>query len=165
MSILTKTGDDGTTGLGGNQRLAKDHIRIECIGTLDELGAFLGDAKTAMREDTGSIVEEIQQELINLSAILAGTSGTEPESGGPDEELLNTLIRRLEDTLPPLRVFILPGSSPASAKLHIARTVCRRAERRLVSLNREEEIPPSVLRYTNRLSDLLFLLARNEDEC
>lgn len=162
MSIITKTGDDGTTGLGGNRRLPKDHIRIECIGTLDELGAFLGDAKTVMREDTGNIIDEVQRELVNLSAILAGTAGT--ESGGPDAELLNTLIRRLEDTLPPLRIFILPGSSPASAKLHIARTVCRRAERRLVSLNREEGVPPPILRYINRLSDLLFLLARNEDK-
>ncbi|MDR1278034.1 MAG: cob(I)yrinic acid a,c-diamide adenosyltransferase [Treponema sp.] len=164
MSICTKTGDDGTTGLGGNRRLPKDHIRIECIGTLDELGAFLGDAKTAMREDTENIIEEVQRELVKLSALLAGAAETETESGGPDEELLDTLIRRLEDTLPPLRIFILPGSSLASAKLHIARTVCRRAERRLVSLNREEGIPPPALRYINRLSDLLFLLARNEDE-
>jgi cob(I)alamin adenosyltransferase len=157
MGISTKTGDQGITGLMDGKRLSKDHPRIEALGALDELGAFLGDARAAAGGRTAGILRYIQEELCSLAGILAAPL-KEPPSW-PDTARLEAWIHELEAG-DPARGFVIPGAGPLSAKLHIARTVCRRAERRLAALNREEGLPGPLLGYINRLSDLLFLLAR-----
>jgi cob(I)alamin adenosyltransferase len=165
-SISTKTGDSGTTDLIGGKRVPKDHPLIECLGTIDELNSFLGAAKAALgAEDqragggdkTFDIIEGIQKDLFVLAGILAGSA-----SPAPDERRLGALIGDLEAGQQPFRSFAVPGANVVSAQLHIARSVCRRAERSLVSLSRSEGIPPGVLPYFNRLSDLLFLRAQKE---
>lgn len=160
MQIATKTGDDGCTDIIGGTRLPKDHPIVECLGTLDELNAFLGDAK-AMLGDTGTagIIDGIQQDLFTLMGVLAGMP---VPAEGLGEDRLNTLIFQMEAELPPCSLFAVPGVNSVSAKLHIARTVCRRAERRLVSLGLGGETRAAVAPYINRLSDLLFLLAQGE---
>lgn len=177
MKIYTKTGDDGETGLYGGPRVRKDHLRIEAFGAVDELNALVGLARCepldAPAEDdstgeTDKLLARIQSELFDLGAELAT----------PDPERMGTKlitaehIARLEATidayderLPPLKAFILPGGVRAAALLHVARTVCRRAERRLVSLmaaepNDTAPISAELIVYLNRLSDLLFVLAR-----
>ena len=168
MSITTKTGDDGYTDLIGDERLPKDHPLLECLGVIDELNAFLGDAKAGVRQcrngDRGSgtaeIIAGIQKDLFRLMGVIAGMPVPEKGLG---EDRLNALIRQLESELPPLTEFAVPGANPVSAKLHIARTVCRRAERRLVGLSRVKKTAPAVVQYINRLSDLLFLLAQKAE--
>jgi cob(I)alamin adenosyltransferase len=164
MSISTAAGDDGSTELRGGERVAKDAPRIECLGALDELNAFLGDARcTATGNRSKKIIETIQGELFIVAGILARPAGSEiPESTGPDEERITAWVHEFEKELP-FRGFIVPGANPAAAKLDIARTVCRRTERRLISLDRLEGIPGQIRRYMNRLSDLLFVLARHEE--
>jgi cob(I)alamin adenosyltransferase len=170
MSITAKTGDDGYTCLLDGKRLRKDHPIVECLGTLDELNAFLGDAKTALASASGTyisgIITGIQKDLFLVMGVLAGMPVPEE---GLDEERLNNLIDELESSLPTFSSFAIPGANPASAKIHIARTVCRRAERRLTALDGETgsagqtmpaEQTRALSRYINRLSDLLFLLAR-----
>jgi len=152
MSIASKTGDDGYTDILGGKRLRKDHPLVECLGALDELNAFLGDAKAALGTDIRDIITGIQKDLFSIMGALAGGG-----AAGVSVPSLNTLIAELEAALPPLTSFSVPGANPASAKLHIARAVCRRAERRLVSL---ESDAVAVVPYINRLSDLLFLLAQ-----
>jgi cob(I)alamin adenosyltransferase len=171
VSISTFTGDGGETGLLGGERVPKDHPRIECLGALDELNAFLGDARAAAK--TGRTVElllDVQKELFVLAGIIAAPDAashapTETSAAGPapDEKQIGAWVRELEEILP-IRSFVIPGSNPVSAKLDIARTVCRRAERRLVTLNRLEGVPAYICRYLNRLSDLLFMLARFEEK-
>ncbi|MDR2185017.1 MAG: cob(I)yrinic acid a,c-diamide adenosyltransferase [Treponema sp.] len=166
MSISTGAGDDGNTGLtGAFSRLSKDHPRIECLGVLDELNAFIGDARcTAAEGRTGNILEAVQRDLFVIAGALAG-SGSAP----PGPERLNVWVREIEAGVP-YRGFVIPGANSPSARLHIARTVCRRAERRLAALARLEaesgsadaaRFPPAAkfIPYMNRLSDLLFLLA------
>jgi cob(I)alamin adenosyltransferase len=164
MSISTLTGDGGETGLWGGDRVPKDHPRIECLGCLDELNAFLGDARAAAKKNrTGELLLEIQKELFSLAGIAASPGDTLPAGVSlPDDRRLGALVREFEEARP-IKSFIIPGSNPAAAKLDIARTVCRRAERRLVTLDRAEGVPPALLRYLNRLSDLLFMLARFEE--
>ena len=161
ISVTTKTGDDGYTNIIGRDRLPKNHPILESLGTLDELNAFLGDAKAALnaQSDTTEIINEIQKDLSLLMGILAGMS---IPAEGINEGRLTGLIDELESTLPPFTAFAVPGVNPASAKLHIARTICRRAERRLVGSGLSEKIMAIVVPYINRLSDLLFLLARKE---
>jgi cob(I)alamin adenosyltransferase len=177
VSISTLTGDGGETGLLGGVRVPKDHPRIECLGALDELNAFLGDARAAAKKPrTGKLLLEVQKELFLLAGIIAAPdTAASPKPGEtaavppgaappvPDDGRLTAWVRELEEARP-IRSFVIPGSNPASAKLDIARTVCRRAERRLVSLNRLEGVPDSPCRYLNRLSDLLFMLARFEED-
>jgi cob(I)alamin adenosyltransferase len=176
MSISTGLGDDGDTELLLGVRVPKDHPRIEVLGTLDELNAFLGDAKAALPlKPTADIIESVQRDLFAVAGVLAAPgSGDKPDADSPDEngpgavggvigpERLTALVREIEAEHP-MRGFSIPGANPASAKLDIARTVCRRAERRLISLARLEGAPPRILRYMNRLSDLLFLLARTAE--
>jgi cob(I)alamin adenosyltransferase len=170
MSTTTKTGDDGTTSLPGGERVPKDHPRIECLGALDELNAFLGAARcAAVKLHNREIIKTIQEEILTISGIIAGGEShsiTAP-ADRPDPAFntvrLENWAAELEAALPPLRKFIIPGANPTAARLHIARTVCRRAERRLVSLNHAEPVPPGLLKYMNRLSDLLFLLARDAE--
>jgi cob(I)alamin adenosyltransferase len=181
MSITTRLGDDGTTGLRGG-RVPKDHPRIECLGVLDELDAFVGDARCALSQGRfREILERVQRELGAIAGVLAlpasAETGTAEIAAGPaatpaagpghgppiDGAWLDAWIEALEGEVP-VRGFVLPGPNPVSAKLDIARTVCRRAERRLVTLDRLEGAPPAVRSYLNRLSDLLFLLARAEHD-
>jgi len=161
MGIRVATGDDGYTDILNGKRLRKDHPVVECLGTLDELSAFLGDAKAALGEDsaglyTSDIITGIQKDLFTIMGVLAGMPVPEK---GMNEGRLDSLIDELESRLPPFTSFAIPGANPASAKLHIARTVCRRAERRLIALNGEAE---AVTPYINRLSDVLFLLAQKQ---
>jgi cob(I)alamin adenosyltransferase len=163
MGITTRAGDDGTTSFLGSGRVPKDHPRIECLGALDELNAFLGAARAAVKPQAGKIIKEIQEEIGTISGIIAGAAVTDGKEPVFNTGRLENRAAELEAALPPLRNFIIPGENPAAAQLHIARTVCRRAERRLVSLDHAEPVPPGLLRYMNRLSDLLFLLARDAE--
>ena len=158
--ITTRTGDDGTTGLGPKNRLSKDDVRIEVLGTLDELNSVLGLILAHNPADTEieKSLQHIQQDLFNLGGELCP-----PYHPAITEEKLLRLDNWIADwnaMLPPLSEFILPGGNLLAAQTHVARTVCRRAERRLVSLHRVETLNPQLLQYMNRLSDLLFIVAR-----
>ena len=159
--IITKTGDKGETGLGDGSRIAKDDPRIECIGTLDELNSFVGFAKVVIT-DVGiiSFLEKIQNNLFNMGGSLA-MPGVNMKS--VDNACITDLEKQVDawnNELPPLKEFVLPGGSEASARFHLARTSTRNAERRLVSLHKIEPLPDELLQYINRLSDVFFVLAR-----
>jgi cob(I)alamin adenosyltransferase len=164
MKIYTKTGDDGDTGLFGGPRVRKDHPRIEAYGTVDELNAVLGLVRTqSLPTDVDVLLERVQNELFDLGAELATPEPAKfgmTAIGDEQSSRLEAAIDRFETELEPLKQFILPGGTPAAAYLHLARTVCRRAERMLVSLDHSEEISPGTIIYLNRLSDLLFVAAR-----
>ena len=164
MKIYTKTGDDGGTGLFGGPRVRKNDPRIEAYGTVDELNAVLGVVRThEVPGDIDQLLQQMQNELFDLGAELATP---EPERfglkllGDTHIEQLEQAIDRHEAELEPLKQFILPGGTPAAAALHLARTVCRRAERMLVEFNDSTPISRNTIIYLNRLSDLLFVLAR-----
>ena len=165
MKIYTRTGDDGTTGLFGGPRVKKHDPRIQAIGQVDETNAAIGCA-LALLDDASAIpagVQRIQHDLFDLGADLAtpeDSRATVQRIGTDHVKDLEALIDRLEQDLPPLRNFILPGGSPASAQLHFARTVCRRAERALARAFEHDSLNPFTLQYLNRLSDVLFVLAR-----
>jgi cob(I)alamin adenosyltransferase len=157
--IYTRTGDDGSTGLSNGRRVAKDSPRIEAIGSVDELNCHLGALLAQSIPPTlRGCLTEIQHTLFDLGGELSipGDSLITPEQ----TQQLETWLDDFNTELPPLKEFILPGGNQAAADCHIARAVCRRAERRLASLQREETINPHALTYLNRLSDLLFVLAR-----
>lgn len=158
--IYTRTGDKGTTGLGDGSRVNKDHAQIEAIGTVDELNSVLGLMLTEpVPEDLAEIFVEIQHKLFDLGAELSLPPGSHRLIAG-DIDRLEVLLDRYNESLAPLKDFILPGGSKAGALCHLARTVCRRAERTLVSLNAIRPVSETSLSYLNRLSDLLFVLAR-----
>ena len=166
MKIYTKTGDAGETSLFDNSRVSKADVRVDAYGEVDELNACLGAARAAgIDADIGSALEAIQKDLFAVGARLADPSSRIADrvikAAVTDDQVLRLerTIDRLEDELPPLRRFILPGGSPAGALLHLARTVCRRAERRVVGLG-AGSVEPNVIVYLNRLSDLLFVMAR-----
>jgi cob(I)alamin adenosyltransferase len=166
VKIYTKTGDAGETSLFDQTRVSKADARVDAYGEVDELNACLGAVRAAgVDARTAASIEAIQKQLFALGARLADPSSkiagrvTKAAVTSADVELLEATIDRLEAELPPLRRFILPGGSPAGALLHVARTVCRRAERRVVSLG-AEEVEPILVVYLNRLSDLLFVMAR-----
>ena len=165
MKIYTRTGDSGQTSLFGGSRVRKDDRRVEAYGEVDELNAWLGLARAnPLDPDVDGEIVQIQRDLFALGAQLADPSDklapavTKAMMGDADVARLEQTIDRFEASLPPLRKFILAGGSPAGAALHVARTVCRRAERRIVAL--DPPVDPILLRYVNRLSDLLFVLAR-----
>lgn len=165
MKIYTRGGDRGETGLFGGERVSKASPRIEAYGTVDELNSALGVAASQLGEDDGlrAIIERIQNELHIICADLAAPDLSDeqiPRIGAGHVEELEKLCDKFDEELPELKRFILPGGSAAGAMLHWARTVTRRAERRVVRLAGQEEINPEVVRYLNRLSDLLFLMAR-----
>jgi cob(I)alamin adenosyltransferase len=170
VKIYTRRGDAGETDLFGGPRVAKDDLRVEAYGAVDELNAALGEcAALTEHSDQRDVVRRIQGLLFDLGACLATPdperrrkSGI-PEPRAEDVELLEAQIDQLEAELEPLRRFILPGGCRAAAAFHGARTVCRRAERRSVALHREEPLPECGLRFLNRLSDLLFVMARAEN--
>lgn len=161
--IYTRTGDEGETGLFGGGRVPKDHARVEACGSLDEVNGALGLLTSYLTPDLAGVVQEIQHTLFNIGADLAspgpGADGV-PSVNAGDVALLEHLIDGWEAELEPLRSFILPGGSRAAAVCHMARSVVRRAERRTVTLARTEPVNPEILRYLNRLSDCLFVLAR-----
>lgn len=165
MKIYTRKGDDGTTSLIGGSRVPKYDLRIESYGTVDELNAHLG----LIREDEAaqeyrSILKEIQDNLFIVGSILAhdpvDTSFQPPQIKDSDIELLELSIDKMNEDLPTLKNFVLPGGHPANAMAHIARCVCRRAERRAVELSSQSQLAPIIIQYLNRLSDWLFVLSR-----
>ena len=172
--VTTRGGDKGETSLASGQRVAKDSVRIRCAGTVDELNAVLGLARTANRETPGAsdgdrerldaLLLRLQNELFDLGADLATlVAHRHPKQAVLEERHVAALEREIEalnEGLPGLTSFVLPGGGWVSAFLHQARTVCRRAERLVTTLAREEEIGPHALVYLNRLSDLLFVLGR-----
>ena len=165
MSIVTKTGDHGETGLYGGKRLPKDHPRIEAYGTVDELNAVIGCvlAQTGLTETMATQLTHLQHLLFRVGADLATPMESKAKTQRIEPEHVAELekeIDALESSLAPQQTFILPGGSEAAALLHLARTVCRRAERCLVHLKAQEPVNEQVLIFLNRLSDYLFLLAR-----
>ena len=167
--IYTRTGDDGTTGLGGGQRVPKDALRIETYGTVDELNAQLGVTLASGLEPTlETDLTRVQNELFHLGSdlcVLEADKAAKPVPRIEEKHVraLETSMDRMTEALGPLANFILPGGSVGAAHLHVARTVCRRAERLAVALAREEAIGPWVIAYLNRLSDALFVMARWEN--
>ncbi len=156
--IVTRTGDKGTTGLADGSRVNKDNVRIQCLGTVDELNSHLGLLLTeALPQDIHTLLLAIQNDLFDLGGSLAY-----PVAPFSADKLarLDTAIAHYNADLPPLKEFILPGGTRAASQCHIARTVARRAERELVALSHLEEAPANGLPYLNRLSDLLFVLSR-----
>ena len=158
--IYTRTGDDGTTGLGDGARVAKDDARVEAYGTVDEANSAIGIvlAVPGLPKDVIDCLVEVQHDLFDLGGELCipGMQLIKPER----IDALETALDRFNDPLPALNYFILPGRGPAAAACHLARTITRRAERRVWTLAGEAEVGEAVPRYLNRLSDLLFVLAR-----
>lgn len=171
--IYTKTGDPGTSGLYGGKRISKTDARLEAYGTIDELNAWLGYALALITADHNpdgkltTLLEQTQRQLFNIGAHLATpyTAETRPASlpqlAADSVTELEKSIDALDTELPELRAFILPGGSVAASVMHIGRTVCRRAERRVVALAKATYIDPLIVQYLNRLSDWLFIVARS----
>ena len=165
MKIYTRTGDDGSTGLIGGRRVRKSDPRLDCYGTVDELNAAIGVAAVAAPPELVTQLRAVQDDLFVLGSHLAATSEGKTAIALPrlDDSIVARLEREIdaaEAALPALRQFILPGGAEASARLHLARTVCRRAERLAVIVAEQMTVPPLALRYLNRLSDWLFVMAR-----
>lgn len=172
MKVYTKTGDNGTTALFGGTRVPKDHNRIESYGTVDELNSYIGLIRDQeMNQHYKNILIEIQDRLFTVGAILATPPEKEVKKNGElrlqnlgiiesDIELLENEIDTMEEALPPMTHFVLPGGHPTVSHCHIARCICRRAERLAVHLDHNEPVAEIVIKYLNRLSDYLFVLAR-----
>lgn len=168
--IYTRTGDDGTTALGSRTRVAKDSLRVSAYGTVDELNSVLGTAvAVGLAPRLASELPVIQNELFHLGSDLCFTEEDKAQYQIPEIEerhvqKLELLIDELNEAVGPLQNFILPGGTVGAAQLHVARTVCRRAEREAITLAREEGVGRWVIPYLNRLSDLLFVMARYENK-
>jgi cob(I)alamin adenosyltransferase len=168
MKIYTRTGDRGDTGLFGGGRVSKDHPRVAAYGDVDELNAAIGTVRAAApMPRVDEVLVPIQRDLFAIGALLATPDREKmaqhlekAQLTGRRIEALEAEIDRCDRELEPLRSFVLPGGAPKAAALHVARTVCRRAERAVVAIARDEDIPDIVVVYLNRLSDLLFMLAR-----
>ncbi len=165
MKIYTKTGDQGSTSLFGGKRVSKADLRIDTYGTVDELNSWIGVLRDqSVNQSRKEILVEIQDRLFTIGSILA----TEPENtkvkipslGESDIELLENKIDSMDAVLPPMRFFVLPGGNASVSFGHVARTVCRRAERLIIALSETEKVDPLVIKYMNRLSDYLFVLCR-----
>jgi len=158
--IYTRTGDDGSTGLGDGMRVPKEHLRVEAYGTVDEANSALGLvlAVPGLPQDVTDCLTEVQHDLFDLGGELCMPGHR--IIAAADVERLEVTLDRFNADLPPLKDFILPGGGPAAAACHLARTVTRRAERRVWALARVEQVAPEVPQYLNRLSDLLFVVAR-----
>jgi len=168
--IYTRSGDAGTTALFGGGRVPKDHPRVAAYGEVDELNSTIGVALAFLPNKLlADTLSEVQNELFNIGAELASESGGEKAANyaraftDADAKIasLEQLMDELDAVLPPLTTFILPSGSQAGALMHLCRTVCRRAERAVVSLSHQEQVNPDLTRYLNRLSDLLFVMARH----
>lgn len=164
FKIYTKTGDAGTTGLFGGKRLPKSHLRIEAYGTVDELNAHIGMVRDQFTEPAvRALLKDIQDRLFTIGANLASDPDKDmpvPDIQATDIEALEKAMDEMDEVLPELKNFILPGGHPAVSSAHIARCVCRRTERLVVALSQESRVEPVVVQYLNRLSDYLFILAR-----
>ncbi|NMM48794.1 cob(I)yrinic acid a,c-diamide adenosyltransferase [Marinigracilibium pacificum] len=165
MKVYTKTGDDGTTGILGGTRLTKSHIRIEAYGTVDELLSWIGMVRDQeVNSSRKDILVNIQDRLFTLGSYLASdpvkSKVVIPEIKEEDIKALELEMDQMDEKLPPLRNFVLPGGHQSVSYVHIARTVCRRAERAVVLLNENQEVNSLVIQYLNRLSDYLFVLSR-----
>ena len=164
--IYTKTGDDGTTGLVGGTRVKKYDVRLEAYGTVDELNAVVGVVRSlGLSEDDNKILIHIQNKLFNIGSRLASDKkGDEITTGLAIQEddilFLEKAIDRFEDDLPELSQFILPGGESKAAQCHVARTVCRRAERRILEFAENSTVQPELIKFINRLSDFFFVFAR-----
>ena len=168
--VYTRAGDTGTTALAGGQRVPKDSLRIEAYGTVDELNSTIGVAvATGTVEELRDPFFVIQQVLFNLGSDLATLEADKERRAGPaveprHVEQLEGWIDAWNEAVEPLTSFVLPGGDPAAAQLHVCRTVCRRAERLAIALSREEPVGESVIPYLNRLSDLLFVASRYQND-
>jgi cob(I)alamin adenosyltransferase len=163
MKIYTRRGDAGQTSLIGGARVSKNHTRVQAFGEVDELNASIGVALALLDAgDLFDLLREIQSSLFDLGSELATVAGSSKGAAlrATDVERLERAIDGLDAELEPLTNFILPGGAPAAAELHLARTICRRAERRALALSEQEEVSTLALAYLNRLSDLLFTMAR-----
>jgi len=166
MKIYTRTGDDGTTGLIGGSRVKKYNIRLEAYGTIDELNSYFGLIRSMQTDQhTDNILEIIQNKLFVIGANLATDESIslikkQLPCKLTDIELLEMEMDQMNESLPELRNFILPGGCQASSFCHVARTVCRRAERHIVELSENKEVDPNLIKFVNRLSDYLFVLSR-----
>jgi cob(I)alamin adenosyltransferase len=168
LKIYTKTGDAGDTGLFGGGRVPKDHPRVVAYGDIDELNAFVGMARSMdVMPRIDEVLAPVQRDLFALGALLATPDHEKMKEQLAKARISDARIAQLEQAiddgeaeLEPLKAFIMPGGTPKAAALHVARTVCRRAERAVISLQKDAEIPQIVIIYLNRLSDLLFVLAR-----
>lgn len=171
MKLYTRTGDDGSTGLFGGGRVGKDHPRVDAYGTVDELNACIGLAAAACDPDReiparfAVMLAGVQSWLFDIGADLATPEGNAHEAkvlriGDDEVSLIEGLIDEVEAGNEPMRSFVMPGGGDLAARLHLARTVCRRAERRMVALSHTEPVSEGAIRYVNRLSDLLFAMAR-----
>ena len=166
MKIYTRTGDDGTTGLIGGSRVKKHNIRLESYGTIDELNSYIGLIRSVQADKhTDQVLEIIQNKLFVIGANLATDESIDLirkqlPCKKTDLELLENEMDEMNNSLPELRNFILPGGGQASSFCHVARTVCRRAERRIVELAENNEVDPLLIKFVNRLSDYLFVLSR-----
>ncbi len=167
--IYTKTGDEGDTALGGGQRVPKDALRVQAYGTVDELNSQIGVAlANGLSERLAEVLPPIQNELFHLGSDLCFLEEDKEKYPVPQVEArhiekLEMLVDELNEIVGPLKNFILPGGAPGAAHLHVARTVCRRAEREVIALARAEGVGPFVIPYLNRLSDALFVMARFEN--
>ncbi len=168
LKIYTKTGDDGDTGLFGGGRVPKDHPRVTAYGEVDELNAVIGQARSVeMMPRIDEVLAPVQRDLFALGALLATPDLEKMKEQLEKARISDARVAQLEQAiddgeaeLEPLKAFILPGGTAKAAALHVARTVCRRAERAVIHLQRDTEVPQIVVVYLNRLSDLLFVLAR-----
>jgi cob(I)alamin adenosyltransferase len=171
MKLYTRSGDDGTTGLFGGGRVGKDHPRVEAYGTVDEVNAFLGFAAAACDASRPTearfleILAEAQSWLFDIGADLATPEGNAQESrvlriGDSEVAVVERWIDEVDGRNEPMRSFVMPGGSELAARLHLARTICRRAERLMVALSHTEPVSEGAIRYMNRLSDLLFAMSR-----
>ena len=170
MKIYTKRGDAGETDLFGGARVSKDDLQVEAYGAVDELNACVGVAvATSEQLEVRAVLARVQHVLFDVGSVLAAVPAAREKgsvgqgASGADVEALEAAIDAAESELPELKSFILPGGSSAAAALHVARTVCRRAERRMVASHRDSPLAEPNLRYVNRLSDLLFVFARLEN--
>ena len=168
LKIYTRTGDEGDTGLFGGGRVSKDHPRVTAYGDIDELNAIIGQARSIeMMPRIDEVLAPIQRDLFAIGALLATPDLVKMQEQLEKARISDVRIAQMEQSiddgeseLEPLSAFIMPGGTPKAAALHVARTVCRRAERAVVRLQRDAEVPAVVIVYLNRLSDLLFVLAR-----
>lgn len=168
-NLYTRTGDQGTTSLVGGQRAPKDSPRLEAYGTIDELNSHIG-LLISLLPDAEAFTTiarhllKVQHRLFDIGAALATPSDTTtpPSAGVSDTDIseIEQEIDRVDSALPPLNRFVLPGGTTAASQAHVARTVCRRAERRIITLATQVSVSPAIIRYLNRLSDLLFAIAR-----
>ena len=158
--VTTKTGDQGDTTLGDGSYVSKDNVRVHCLGSIDELNAAIGLARVTLSEHHEADLELIQNDLFNIGGEISIPALEKPLLHEDRVDFLEKRIKSINKQLPPLEEFIIPGGSESGSRLHVARSICRRAERDLVSLNNIEKLSTDILKYVNRLSDYLFVLAR-----